>query len=204
MCIHSRSKSETFEQQTMENIGGKLYLPYIYWKNFQMQTIDSVFFHEDDYCQRELLPLASLLSNLNKAENAIYVAQENYTSYGFSGLYNNDATVISLEVLNISLADFEKVYTGYSTERTLKDDVGAFGFENYIIYYKFNNGIVVKSWLDFSALLDESKIHPQMLISSLNDLGLTYNLILADWIENLTVNLKNTQIISDYFNEILQ
>jgi hypothetical protein len=43
-----------------------------------------------------------------------------------------------------------------------------------------------------------------MLISSLNDLGLTYNLILADWIENLTVNLKNTQIISDYFNEILQ
>ncbi|MCR8559230.1 hypothetical protein KXD93_16350 [Mucilaginibacter sp. BJC16-A38] len=180
-----------------------------------MNNIDSIFFHEDDYCQIELLPLVNLLANLNEVDNPIYLAQENHTSFGFSGLYNKDATVISLSVLNIFLDDFEKilrknalfcfkkVYTGYSSERILKDNIGAFGFENYVIYYKHENGIILTIWLGFSPLLDTLKVYPQKLINSLNELGLAYNLILTDWIENITVNLKSTHIISNYFKEVL-
>ncbi len=102
-----------------------------------------------------------------------------------------------------SLFYFDKVYTGYSTQRLFKSNIHGFGFENYILYYEINNSIITKSWIDYILLSDTLNGYPEKLQNALFKLGTTYDLILIDWNELVTVVLKNKTSLINYVKEVL-
>jgi hypothetical protein len=176
---------------------------------------DSVFFHEDNYCQIELLPIQNLFSKNNEADVTKERSEEALTDDGFITIFSRAETKYPLDKLNINITDFEtelkqyalfdikNVYTGYSSQRLLKNNIHCVGFENYILYHEFNNNIVTKAWLDYNAFSDTLNSYPESLQSALLKLVLTYDLILVDWNELITVILKNESAVTNYIKEIL-
>ena len=175
-----------------------------------MTIKDEVYFHEDDYLQRDLLPIQNLLSKRNEADVTIEQSEEAFTEDGFTTMSVIQETKYPLDKLNISVADFEnilkehalfyfkRVYTGYSTHRELKPNTLAFGFENYALFYQFNNGIITRAWIVYISFSDTLDGFPVRLQNTLHKLGLVYDLILVDWNELVTVVLRNEPAIMNY------
>ena len=176
---------------------------------------DSVFFHEDNYCQKELVPVQNLLSKRNEIDVTKEQSEEAFTGDGFITMSTIEETKYPLDKLKISVTDFEnilkehalfyfrQVYTGYSTERILKANIHGFGFENYVLYHEFNNNIVTKAWIDYNVLSDTLNGYPESLQSALPQLGLVYDLVLVDWNELLTIVLRNESALTSYIDEVL-
>lgn len=174
-----------------------------------------VFFHEDAYCQVELLPINNLLIKRNKTNSDRNHREQNLTDDGFLNISTRSSIKYPLSSINIDYKEFEvilkesslfffdKVYTGYSTERILKNSIHGFGFENYILYYEFNNDIITQCWIDYNLFSDTLNCYPERLQNALFKLGTIYDLILIDWNELLTVVLKNEPDLANYIKEAL-
>jgi hypothetical protein len=174
-----------------------------------------VFFHEDNFCQIELLPIQNILIKRNEVDLAQEHSHKNYTSDGFIKISNRSQVKYSLTELRINcdnlkiiLKDeaifyFDKVYTGYSTQRTFKENIHGFGFENYILYYEFENNMATKFWIDYNLLSDTLNCYPEKLQNALFKLGSLYDLILVDWNELITVILRNKLALLKYVKETL-
>jgi len=177
-----------------------------------MNIIDSVFFHEDNYCQIELLPIQNLFSENSAMQN---YSNENFNGDGFITATARDETKFPLYKLEISYSSFvlivekialfsiEKVYTGYLSHRVLKNNISAYGFENYILYIESNNGLISKLWIDYYLFSDTLNGYPHTLQTTLYELGLKYELVLVDWNEFLTVILKNNNQLNEYISQVL-
>lgn len=180
-----------------------------------MITKDSIYFHEDEYCQKEIVPLQNLLSKRNDTDVTREHSEDAFTDNGFTTMSVIEETKYPLGNLKISITEFEnilkehalfyfrQVYTGYSTYQTLKPDTLAFGFENYALFYQFNSGIITKAWIVYSVFSDTLNSYPERLQSTLLKLGLVYDLVLVDWNELLTVILKNKTSVTDYVTDVL-
>jgi hypothetical protein len=180
-----------------------------------MSLNKDVFFHEDDYCQIELLPIQNLLAKRNETDFTQDYSEHNLTENGFINITSRNQTIYPLHKLNIShdqfenilredsLFYFDNVFTGYSTQRLLKKKIYGFGFENYIVYFETKNKIIVKSWIDYNILSDTLNIYPEKLQNSLLKLGELFNLILIDWNEFITIILKNKADLMEYIKEVL-
>lgn len=104
---------------------------------------------------------------------------------------------------NNTLGHFEKVYTGYASEQFYKENCHAFWFENYIIFYEYNKDIITKTWINYKLISETLSIYPSKLEHTLSCLGDTFNLILIDWNEIITVDLKNKYDIKNYIKNVL-
>lgn len=175
----------------------------------------SVFYHEDNYCQVEILPLQNLATKQAELNDIAQGSENNFTGNGFLNCYSRNEVAYPLKHLNIdkkefkalittaSLFYFDPVYTGYSTHRILQKHTRGFGFENYILYYEFDNDIIINCWLDYNPIDDELNSYPERLQNILLKLGAAYGLILIDWNECLTVNLADKHALLDYMQEAL-
>jgi hypothetical protein len=180
-----------------------------------MIITDSVFFHEDNYCQIELLPIQNLLGKRNATDATKEQSEEILTDAGFIAISSRAEPRYPLNKLKISVTDFERVlkgyalfdiknvYTGYSTQRLFKNNIHAVGFENYVLYHEFDNNIITKVWIDYNVFSDTLNGYPKNLQSVLLQLGFLYDLILVDWNELLTVVLKNKSALTNYIDEVL-
>ncbi|WP_448699867.1 hypothetical protein ACFGVR_22270 [Mucilaginibacter sp. AW1-3] len=176
---------------------------------------NSVFFHEDNYCQIELLPVQNLLTRQFDTDEVKRYAESNFTGDGFLNCSCRDEVAYPIKNLNIdkkefkaliktaSLFYFDTVYTGYSSHRIPKKNTRGFGFENYVLYYEFQDDIITNCWLDYNPIADELNTYPERLQNILLQLGSAYGLILIDWNECLTVNLANKHALCDYMKEAL-
>jgi hypothetical protein len=176
---------------------------------------NSVFFHEDNYRQTELLPVQNLLTKQPELHSVLHHAEKNFTGDGFLSCSCREETAFPLSELQIdkkefkaliktgSLFYFDTVYTGYSTQRILKKDTRGFGFENYILYYEFSNDVIINCWLDYNPISEDLNNYPERLQNVLLKLGSAYGLILIDWNECQTVNLANKHALCDYMKEAL-
>jgi hypothetical protein len=177
--------------------------------------VNSVFFHEDNYCLTELIPVQNLLMRQFDTNEVKRYADKDCTGHGFLNCSCREETTYPLKFLNIdkiafkaliktkSLFYFDTVYTGSSDERKLVQNTRGFGFENYVLYYEFANDIIVNCWLDYNPLSNELNNYPKKLEHILHKLGLAYGLVLIDWDECLTVNLNNKHALADYMQEAL-
>ena len=107
-------------------------------------SVNSIFFHEDNYCQIELLPIENPLMKRSEADLTKDYSEKNLTEDGFISVTSISQTTYPINTLNITLKQFQiilnetclffydKVYTGYSTQRIVKKNTHGFGFENYI------------------------------------------------------------------------
>lgn len=156
-----------------------------------MISQESIFFHEDDYCQLEIVPAQSLsdwvLSTSYLKEKSILISD------------------YELIIKHYALYFFEKIYTGYgSAYRAYRPSIRAYGYENYVLYFEFEKNIIVRSWLSYHHLSNLSDVFPKSLESVLNEIGNAYNLMLIDQREFQSVNLKNDEELHEYLIKIIE
>lgn len=170
----------------------------------------SIFFHEDDYLQVEILPNKNLF-----VENKMN-AQNSFNDSGIVEIFSRSQIMYPLQSLQIgkesmesvlkkyAIFSFNFVYSGYSNHRERVDNAFGFGYENHAIIYKHDGYKfqVVNMWIIYSYFSDEFNRDPQALKATLEDLGLTYEVMLVDWIQNIALDLKNKKSVDSYLKDL--
>ena len=169
-----------------------------------------LFYHEDDYLQVEII------SKSNVFEQSKVLSDINYdfSEYGFSNIGFRKAKKKPTSSLNInvnelrghlkkySLIEFSKIYSGYSSNSTPKENIISYGFEDYAILFDFENEIVQNIWVVFSPKLKMPFPSYSNLSKALYLIGDIYDMILVDWNEEKMINLNSKEDIDNYLNEL--
>ena len=98
----------------------------------------SAYFHEDDYCQIELLPIDNLGFCLKQAGEISEFSEEHWKGMGWDSMYVRKVNPRKLSSLKLQLNDvrsvisktmpeYDEVYTGYSSYREKCTNTYAFG-----------------------------------------------------------------------------
>ncbi len=101
----------------------------------------SAYFHEDDYCQVELLPAAAHGYCLNEMARIDEFAMAHRDGPGFTDVYMRGESPVALASVSLTLADlrstigavltpFDQVVTGYSSHRESCRSVNAWGLDD--------------------------------------------------------------------------
>lgn len=169
---------------------------------------NSIFIHEDDFYQIELIPAENYTKFLLEIDN---IPAHKDEPLGFTNIIIRDShsgvqelKISSIELkdylLSICLHSFTNVKTGYGTSGYIAKNVVAFGFERLGIVVKSDDTIVTNLNLvsSFSFNAKESCEH---ILAALHSLGERFNLILVDWNAEIIVKLTDVQAVKNYLSE---
>ena len=173
----------------------------------------TVYFHEDDYCQYEILPLTDreyCLEEMTKIaafEKEHRIQSGPYTFYSDiyvrgSNPYNIKESLLRPEQLDDALEflpAYDVVETGYSSHRSICPAARCRGSSSGIkVFWSVDkDGIVNSIWLDLRIEPEQKAIEES--IRTLSSLGQLAPLLLADWNSGECVNLSSPQEIEQYF-----
>lgn len=174
---------------------------------------DSIFYHEDFYRQIELMPE----ENYFKTRKDIDTNNVDYNiENGFIAIAERRPQKIKTEDLKIQfdsilgnlnkfiIKRYDIVKTGYSNTITIKENTIALGFERIALFFELTQLNIVKNiWLCQSVDLPRVSISNNLL-NALAILGTTYNLILVDWNEELTIRLSSIETIKSYLENTFE
>lgn len=176
-----------------------------------MQT-RTAYFHEDDYCQIELLPV----------QNWTHCAQElgrigeiceghNSGDLGWSEICVRTHAPLSIAALGIDfmgtvstlsryLPPFDHVHTGYASHVEHCPLARGFGFDRHNVIFVSHNGEghVDTLWLLLEGLDAEQCSGFMAALHALDALG---PLLLVDWAWNALIRLRDTEHLLSYLNE---
>lgn len=168
------------------------------------------FFHEDDYCQKEILPLTAKNYCLQQMGEINDFAQEHQSGDGsFTDIFIRENTSHGIEELGLRseqlnaalsfLPPYDLVETGYSNYREeSKATYGRGNGEEENIFWSVNeSGVVNAIWLD----MDIAPVSMDMWRKSLISLGKIAPVLLVDWICGLCVDLTDPSNIEEYIKE---
>lgn len=171
-----------------------------------------LYFHEDFYCQVELLPRENFSDLEQENEKIEDFAQKHSDGFGFTDIYVRNGQKIKTSDRKIELGDFEKVmlesgfqkysnvYSGYSSyEERCKNTLG-FKLDSSVIYCDFENNLIKNIWID-NFRFSNSSDKKEQLINGLFSIGEKWNLILNDWDLTETFDLMNKTEIERYISE---
>lgn len=171
----------------------------------------TVYFHEDDYCQCEILPLMAKEHCLREMGEIEVFAEEHREGPFFNDVYLRGDSPHTLRELNLRseqleavldfLPAFDRVETGYSTYREECKDTYARGFnDNLAVFWDTDEGGVVKAlWLVIWVKAENVDIVRRIYTA----LGSVAPLLLADWNWSACVDLTNQNEIEQYIKVIL-
>lgn len=157
-----------------------------------MDSPKSIYFHEDDYCQIEILPLSLWNYCIEEMKKIDEFSAAHQAQIGWTDIYLRKENPKSLGDLNISVDNFkksvEKTLTSYSKVQTgyssYIEDCGnclAWGLteRDFTIFINFNDKNLISAiWLDFG-ILNENKF--QVVQETFNNLPKNDELMIADW-----------------------
>jgi hypothetical protein len=162
-----------------------------------------IYFHEDDYCQQELLPrqaLAFVEREIKKSDEFtaahvapggigwtdLYVRQDPPMTFGALKMTREDFDV----AISPHLPPFEQVYTGYGSFRERCKKAAAWGTsQQNAIFVDWNDeGIINNVWTQFFES-DEKSISAAS--KSLVALGMLHSLIYVDWAWSFVCEIFN-------------
>lgn len=169
---------------------------------------DTLFFHEDDFCQVELVPAENLPFLKNEIQNVSDFAAEHSTEHGYTSTYLRNDPSVELVDKQIPAFQFEEtvkisglekagaVSTGYgaSYREECKNIVG-YGKGYSSIYYSHYNGIVKNIWITNHFTLDKERFTDFLI-----QCGQKWHLLLVDWNEPVVVDICNRVEIEKYLN----
>ena len=171
----------------------------------------SLFFHEDDYCQVQLTVKENLSHLQKEAEEVLGFAKEHFDGSGFTDMKVRGEMPFKLSERQIKINDIElviaktdftkvsKVVTGYGqSHREELKSAKAYGKNGCAIFYDFQDSIVGHIWLDYH--WGSSQTDKDNLSSCLFDLGQKWNLVLMDWNQLKLVDLSDSSAIQTYLN----
>ncbi len=167
------------------------------------------FFHEDDYCQIEVLPVSNWDYCTSQLQSIGQFSEAHSNGIGWTDIYLRDqnpqrmaslniSTTTLASVLNTILPSYDRVLTGYSSYREESKHTLAFGSETACIVFAGydSNNIVQDIWLDLG-LADEAG--QGLALSGLLRLAEMNDLLLVDWSMGELIHLSNAEQIKMYF-----
>src|SRR4029077_1772207 len=153
-----------------------------------------IYFHEDDYCQTELLPREALtyaeaeikkiaeLANSHRAPDGagwtdVYVRQKPPVSFRALGMKKEELG----SVISPHLPPFDLVYTGYSSYRERCRKAAAWGTSphNAIFVDWDDEGIIGNVWTQFFESDEKSLLVASKAVTAL---GMQHSVIYVDWV----------------------
>lgn len=171
----------------------------------------TVYFHEDDYCQQEILPLSNKAVCLKEMDEINGFSEDHrIPDIGFSDIYIREnpftAELSSLMIPGEGIAkklsflpNFNKVFTGYGTYREECKRTRAVGSgDEFAIFWTENDaGLADALWLVFRIGTDNR----ETAIKTLLALGRLAPLMLADWQLGRCVDLNDANDVDEYISE---
>ena len=167
------------------------------------------YFHEDDYCQTELLPIANLQHCRDQLGEIESFSAQHKSEFGWTDMYvRPDApqtladcriTLIELQrVLGQFLPTFDRVMTGYSTYKKPCQNTIAFGADTNLILFAAHDGeFIITLWLTIFGLSE----HDAELASRVLKQMSQWRLLLVDWSMSALVALNETDAVERYLAE---
>ncbi|WPC42698.1 hypothetical protein [Clostridium sp. JS66] len=170
----------------------------------------NIFFHEDDYCQIEILPKENYNYCLSQCGNIEDFANDHMdvNGLGYTDIYIRENNAILLSTLTLTkdylkkcmeniFPKFDKVETGYSSYCIEDKNTCAYGFnENVIAFFDYDeNDIVQNIWLILNIYEKNDIKSAEKLLHKLSE---TSDLLLVDWGWSEVYLLTDTESIGQY------
>jgi hypothetical protein len=170
-------------------------------KGSPSNTATSIYFHEDDYCQIELVANENE-GHLRKTGAEIQQsAKQNFDGFGYKDTFirNEEPMPLSTKrILPEQLATLlegcgfqriAKVCTGYSSHREQLKDAMALKLDPYVIYLDHKDGIVQHIWLEMR--WSDAPENQRRFTDALDQIGRKWQLLLSDWSWPKVVDLSD-------------
>jgi hypothetical protein len=151
--------------------------------------MEELYYHEDDYCGIELVPMDNEKFIKNEQDEIFNFAEEHRVSNGsFTDVYIRKEHPKKLEEYEIDYIEmdkvlseitkkYEKVTTGYGFENECENTIG-YRFNEINIFIKNNGKYITTIWFDF--YLDQLST-AQDLYKILKIIVQDYDLMFVDW-----------------------
>lgn len=173
----------------------------------------NVYFHEDDYCQIEILPIENMEFCLKQADLMSNLAEAHKTDLGYTDvfvrksnptlIYDKKLLITSLEkVFEGVLPKFGEVYTGYGSYKEKCENINAFGINsNVVMFYDTKDNFIANIWLTLNIWEEKDIIIATQIFNALIKLG---DFIIADWEWKFIQEINNGKIIESYLKKRLE
>ena len=172
----------------------------------------SIYFHEDDYCQIEILPVENLGFCLQQLGLIDEFAEEHRVGGGYTDMFVRETNPTSIYSKRIPTAIFEsafegipkfdEVFSGYSSYREKCKYTSAFGYNaNVAVFYEEKDCFIDNIWLALD--IDEEKDVSAAcnILATLSKLG---DFIIVDWGWGFVEKLGNTENIRPYLQKWIE
>ncbi|WP_301162060.1 hypothetical protein [uncultured Winogradskyella sp.] len=162
----------------------------------------TILYHEDDFCQIEIVPRENLSELIKQADNISDFTSEN----GYSDIYVREENKVSLKTKKISKSELEsllaklgtekhtEIITGYGNDYRVKsENTIGFGKDYSAVYFDFENEIVKNIWIT-----NLDGLNHENVTNVLSEIGEKWNLIMMDWNSSELIDLSNKKMIEKY------
>jgi len=170
--------------------------------------VGTAFFHEDDYCQVEVLPASARGYCLTEMGRIDEFAEAHWDGAGFTGMYVRGQPPMPLASLGTKLAEWElaleplvarfsQVLTGYSSYREPCTSVVGWGFSDGQAVFAGvgEGGLVGPVWLSLNGVTAE---RVELWSRLLGSLPRAAELVVADWNSSQVVSLADEPGLAAY------
>ncbi len=170
----------------------------------------SIYFHEDDYCQIELLPRSAqqhCVTEMGIIDD--FAAKHSDGGMGYTDIYLRPDAPHALSELRLAVSGFasaiqkhlppyDSVFTGYSSHRERCKRTLAWGDASFVIFADQDAEIVQHAWLSFGShgLFDAGRI-----TRALRSLPSSDSIIIADWSWSLIASISDARALDEYFRQ---
>jgi hypothetical protein len=172
------------------------------WTKQEYRAKGTIFYHEDDFCQIEIVPRENLSELIKQADNISDFTSKN----GYLDIYVREENKVSLKTKKIRKSELEslltelgtekhtEIITGYGSDyRVESENTIGFGKDYSAVYFDFENDIVKNIWLTNLYGLNHENV-----INALSEIGEKWNLIMMDWNSSELIDLSNKKMIEKY------
>lgn len=164
-----------------------------------------IYFHEDDYCQQQILPASEKISATDELAKISEFSKEHEApnGVGWTDVYVRQRTGAGFDALRITRTQleeaiqeffpkFDAVYTGYSSYRQECKSTGAWGTsDSCCIFADWNEDDIIQNvWTSF---FDDSEDSISLAAQMVSALASYSPLIYIDWAWDYTVDPSNEE-----------
>ena|GEM_PF-1792276 len=177
-------------------------------------VMPGIFFHEDDFCQIELLPVENLAFCLNQANSMSDFSEAHKTDMGYTDIFIRKDAPVSMyskkisaamlqKTLGMAIPEFEGVFYAASASRSVRcEHTRAFGqAENVVLFYDHEDGLVKNIWLTLHVTKNADIAATKGIFDVLSKTG---DFLLADWGWSFIAPLSNFAAIDTYLEARLK
>jgi hypothetical protein len=171
-------------------------------------TKREIYFHEDDYCQQELLPREALAHAEAEVEKIAEFADSHRApdGAGWTDVYVRQKPPVSFRALGMKkevfadavspdLSPFDLVYTGYSSYRERCKKTAAWGTATHNALFADwdDEGIITNVWAQFFDPDEKSLLAASKAVAAL---GMLHSIIYVDWAWGYTCEIINEEALA--------